>query len=100
MDTTEAPQIIEHISQSLPLTPFDVKWIPLSARFVLFGQSPKAKGVFQVYQLNEGKLEKIADFEKEFGIKSGTFKASPLSVRDVATVDYKGYVQIFDIERG
>jgi len=46
MDTTEAPQIIEHLSQSLPCTPFDVKWIPLSARFVLFGQSPKAKGVF------------------------------------------------------
>jgi hypothetical protein len=46
MDTTEAPQIIEHLHESVPLTPFDVKWIPLSARFVLFGQSPKAKGVF------------------------------------------------------
>jgi hypothetical protein len=53
-----------------------------------------------VYQLNDGKLQKLADFEKEHGIKSGTFKASPIAVRDVATVDYKGYIQIFDIERG
>jgi hypothetical protein len=52
MDTTDAPQIIEHVQQSLPLTPFDVKWIPCSARFVLLGQSPRAKGVFNVYQLN------------------------------------------------
>ncbi len=46
MDTTEAPQIIEHVAKSLTFTPFDVKWIPSSARFVLFGQSPGAKGVF------------------------------------------------------
>ena len=37
MDTTEAPQIIEHVAKSLTCTPFDVKWIPSSARFVLFG---------------------------------------------------------------
>ncbi len=100
MDSTDAPQIIEHISKSLTFTPFDVKWIPLSARFVLFGQSPRAKGVFQVYQLNEGKLDLLMDFEKEEGIKCGTFKASPLSVRDVATVDYKGKLSIYDIEKG
>jgi len=46
MDTTEAPQILEHATESLALTPFDVKWIPASARFCLFGQSPSAKGVF------------------------------------------------------
>jgi WD repeat-containing protein 92 len=37
MDTTEAPQIIEHVAKSLTFTPFDTKWIPCSARFVLFG---------------------------------------------------------------
>lgn len=40
------------------------------------------------------------DFDKEFGIKCGTFKASPISVRDVAVVDYKGKMMIFDIEYG
>jgi len=100
MDTTEAPQILEHASKSFPLTPFDVKWIPASARFVLFGQSPKARGVFQVYQLERGKLNLLHEFDKEFGIKSGTFKASPIASRDVSVVDYKGKLLIYDIEYG
>jgi len=45
-------------------------------------------------------LELLADYEKEYGIKCGTFKASPVSVRDVATVDYKGKLIIYDIEKG
>lgn len=49
MDTTDAPQILEHCSSGLAFTPFDVKWIPTSARFVLFGQSPGAKGIFNIY---------------------------------------------------
>jgi len=100
MDTTDAPQLIEHASQGLTFTPFDVKWIPSSARFCLFGQSPSAKGVFNIYQLNRGKLEKISEWQKEYGIKNATFKASPVSIRDVATVDYKGKLIIYDIERG
>lgn len=42
----------------------------------------------------------LADFEKEDGIKCGTFKSSPVSVRDVATVNYKGKLIIYDIEKG
>lgn len=57
MDTLNAPQIIEHISHSLPYTPFDVKWIPCSAKFVVVGQTPRAKGIIQIYQMNQGKLE-------------------------------------------
>lgn len=45
-------------------------------------------------------MELLADYEKEYGIKCGTFKASPVSVRDVATVDYKGKLIIYDIEKG
>ena len=100
MDTTDAPQILEHCHASLGFTPFDVKWIPSSARFVLFGQSPKARGIFQIYQIEKGKVHKVSDFDKEFGIKAGTFKASPIAMRDVATVDYKGKLCIFDIEYG
>jgi WD40 repeat protein len=64
------------------------------------GQSPRAKGVFHVYQLNQGKLELLHDWEKPDGIKSATFRASPVSIRDCATVDYKGKLVIYDIERG
>lgn len=45
-------------------------------------------------------MKLLSEWQKEFGIKSGTFKASPVSVRDVATVDYKGKLIIYDIERG
>jgi hypothetical protein len=64
------------------------------------GQSPRAKGVFHVYQLNQGKLELLHDWEKSDGIKSATFRASPVSIRDCATVDYKGKLVIYDIEKG
>ena len=39
-------------------------------------------------------------FQKEFGIKCGTFKASPVATRDVSVVDYKGKLLIYDIEDG
>ena len=48
MDTTDAPQIIEHIHKSVNYTPYDVKWVPCSARFVSMGILPNAKGVIQV----------------------------------------------------
>ena len=40
------------------------------------------------------------DFKKEFGIKCGTFKASPIATRDVSVVDFKGKLMIYDIEYG
>lgn len=81
-------------------TPFDTVWIPASARFILFGQSPRAKGVFNIYTLDQGKLVLLSEWEKPEGIKAGTFKASPISVRDVAVVDYKGKMTIYDVEVG
>lgn len=45
-------------------------------------------------------MKLISEWKKEFGIKCGTFKASPVSIRDCATVDYKGKLIIYDIERG
>jgi hypothetical protein len=41
MDTTSAPQIIEHIHQPLDFTPFDCRWIPNSAKLVAIGQVTK-----------------------------------------------------------
>jgi len=45
-------------------------------------------------------MSKVQDWEKEYGIKSATFKASPVSIRDMACVDYKGKLLIYDIETG
>ena len=42
----------------------------------------------------------LADYVKDEGIKASTFAHSSLSVRDVACVDYKGKLNIYDIESG
>ena len=54
MESTDAPQIIEMVNHSCNFTPFETRWIPSSARFVVLGQNPKATGTIQVFELNEG----------------------------------------------
>jgi WD40 repeat protein len=100
MDTTNAPQIVELFSKSITFTPFETRWIPCSARFVLLGQTPKAKGIMQIYQLKEGKMDLVKEYEKENGLKTATFGSSSISQRDIAVGDFKGFLNIYDIETG
>ncbi|KAH7462475.1 hypothetical protein KRP22_004896 [Phytophthora ramorum] len=99
MDTTDAPQLIEHVNQSVIFTPNDTKWIPGSARFVAMGIHPKATGALTVYGLNQGQLKTLAVHEKPHGIKCGTFGASALEDRHLATGDYGGVMSVWDLER-
>lgn len=64
------------------------------------GQTPSAKGAFQIFQLKKGKIEKLHDYELEYGIKQGCFGYSSLTDRDIATIDFKGNLAIYDIEKG
>jgi WD repeat-containing protein 92 len=100
MDSLNAPQIMEHVSHSLTYTPFDCKWIPCSAKFVVAGQTPRAKGILQVYQMNQGKLDLVSEINKEYGFKCCTFGASSFTNRELAVGDYEGYLSIFDLEKG
>eukprot|EP01138_Halocafeteria_seosinensis_P000828 gb/GECG01000849.1/.p1 GENE.gb/GECG01000849.1/~~gb/GECG01000849.1/.p1 ORF type:complete len:363 (+),score=43.26 gb/GECG01000849.1/:1-1089(+) len=99
IDTTEAPQIVEHLNQSLNCTPYDALWVPASPRFVTLGMKPKGTGVIQLYELAEGKAELKDEIEKSQGFKCGTFGASALEDRHLATGNYGGDVQIWDLER-
>jgi hypothetical protein len=90
MDTTDAPQIIEHINKSINFTPYDTKWVPCSARFVTMGIHPNAKGAIQVYQLNKGDLDLLEDSQKPNGVKCGTFASSSIEERHLATGDHVG----------
>ncbi|KAF1777619.1 WD40-repeat-containing domain [Phytophthora cactorum] len=90
MDTTDAPQLIEHVNHSVNFTPNDTKWIPGSARFVAMGIYPKATGALTIFGLNQGELKTHAVHEKTHGIKCGTFGASTLEDRHLATGDYGG----------
>jgi WD repeat-containing protein 92 len=98
MDTTDAPQIIEHIHQSVPFTPYDTRWIPFSARFVALGIHPNAKGALHVYQLNNGSLDLLLEGKVENGLKCGTFGASSIEDRHLATGDHKGKLAVYDLE--
>ena len=101
MDTTEAPQIIEIATKSLTYTPFDIKWIPSSCKFVLIGQTPTARGTLQIIQLDqqsEGKLKQVREHISGPGYKTCTFGASSLENRSIAVGDFGGTLTIFDVE--
>mmetsp|Transcript_14170 Transcript_14170/g.26657 ORF Transcript_14170/g.26657 Transcript_14170/m.26657 type:complete len:359 (-) Transcript_14170:2658-3734(-) len=101
MDSTEAPQIIEHTSVSLTFTPFETRWVPCSARFVLLGQTPGAKGIARVYQLDknqENKVKLLGEVIQGPGYKCATFGASSLTDRSIAVGDFGGNLEILDLE--
>ena len=98
MDTTDAPQIIEHIHKQVDFTPYDIKWVPFSARFVAMGIHANAKGAVNVYSLNNGDLELVTEARTSHGIKCGTFGAASIDERHIATGDHAGKLQVFDLE--
>jgi len=101
MDTTDAPQMIEHINSSLDFTPHDTKWVPASARFICCGVSTSGTGVLNVYELSRGKLttpQKIFDIGP-IGLRCATFGASNAQMRHVAVGDFGGSLSIVDMER-
>merc|ERR1711976_8367 len=98
MDTTNAPQIIQHHSQSLSLTPYDVKWIPGTARFCLMGQTPRMEGHLEIYQLGEEKLKSLHTYTYGKGFKCGNFGACPVGEAKIAIGEMSGDLIIYDIE--
>jgi len=85
MDTTDAPQLIEHQNKSIPFTPYDTRWIPCSSRFAAMGILPNGKGALNIYQLSKGDLVTVLEGQTESGIKCGTFAASSIEDRHLAT---------------
>jgi hypothetical protein len=55
----DKPQIITLVSKSLSYTPYDVRWIPCSARFVVLGQHARGTGALQVFELEQGKINLV-----------------------------------------
>jgi len=89
---------LEHISKSLTITTYDTKWVPSSARFVVLGSYAKATGCLQVYELDGTQVKLLKEVEKERSFKCGTFGASGLAERRLATGDFGGYLDIWDLE--
>ncbi|KAK3282590.1 dynein axonemal assembly factor 10 [Cymbomonas tetramitiformis] len=99
VDADRKPQILEHLQQSLNLTVYDTKWIPSSARFVALGSYPRHTGYLSVWGLDGQNLKKILEVEKKSSFKCGTFGASGLAERRLATGDFEGHIQVWDLEQ-
>ncbi|KAI8824388.1 WD40-repeat-containing domain protein [Fimicolochytrium jonesii] len=97
--TLEKSQIITHIQKSLPFTAYDVRWVPSSARFVVLGQHPRGTGALQVYELSGADIKLIKETEKQDAFKCGTFGASSLQSRHLATGDFGGRLSLWDLEK-
>jgi len=100
MDTTDAPQLIEHINHSVNYTPYETCWVPSSARLVVLGLKPKGNGVMEVFEMESGKFKQLSSRETPHGLKCGTFGASSLEDRHIAAGDFDGNVMLLDIETG
>jgi WD repeat-containing protein 92 len=74
------------------------RWIPSSAKFVALGSHARGTGAFQVYGLDGPQLKLIAEYERKAAVKCGTFGASGLIERRLATGDFEGRLQLWDME--
>ncbi|KAK7103868.1 dynein axonemal assembly factor 10-like [Littorina saxatilis] len=94
----EKPQIILHIQKPVTYTLFDAKWIPSSAKFVSLGNYAKGSGALQIYEVSHGDVKCILDVEKSKPFKCGTFGASSSQNRHLATGDFDGKLNIWNLE--
>lgn len=95
MENLQKPQIICHVEKSVNYTINDVKWIPSSAKFVSIGGNPNGTGVVEIYSIGSDGIEKLSEFNKKDHFKCGTFDASSLNSRHLATGDYTGRMQVW-----
>ena len=99
VDVTNKPQMVEHIHKALPLTVYETKWVPCSARFVVLGSPPRQSGMIQLYNLVKGDAQLVAELERPKSFKCGTFGHSALAERQLATGDFAGELAIWDLEK-
>ncbi|KAJ8308531.1 hypothetical protein KUTeg_013405 [Tegillarca granosa] len=94
----DKPQIILHVQKSVNYTLFDTKWIPQSAKFVALGNYARGTGAIQIYEMDHGDVKLVKEIEKSKSLKCGTFGASSLQQRYLATGDFEGKMQIWNLE--
>ncbi|XP_044265135.1 dynein axonemal assembly factor 10 [Tribolium madens] len=98
MESLQRPQIICHVQKALNYTIHDVKWIPCSAKFVSIGGKSNGAGIIETYSISGEGIEKVSEFGKKDHFKCGTFHASSLRDRHLATGDFSGRLQVWDLE--
>jgi hypothetical protein len=54
----EKPQIVLHSQKQADYTPFDIKWIPQSPRYLSIGQLPNGTGIIEIHSL-QGSIQRV-----------------------------------------
>lgn len=91
-------QISVYATHNLSLTPFDVKWIPDSAKFILLGENPNRTGKLSIFDITTQGLKNVSNLKTSSGLKCGTFGASLEGDIHLATGSFDGKLSIWDIE--
>ena len=74
------------------------RWIPGTARFVALGQYARNTGCLMLYEMDGAELKLLKEVEKPSGFKCGTFGASSIVERRLASGSFAGQLQIWDLE--
>lgn len=91
--------IVIHTEKQLDHTIFDTKWIPNTAKCIALGSKPNGNGILEIFELDSGSLNLLREYEQKSTFKCGSFGASPMSEKHLATVNFDGKLQVFDLER-
>lgn len=91
--------MVDHLTKSLNFTPFETRWLPGSAKFVLGGQTPSAKGIMQIFRMDRTELKLERELSQPEGIKCGSFGVSDYNTADFAFGDFAGNLCIMDLEK-
>lgn len=92
------PQIIPHLAKNVDFTLFDCDWIPCSARFIVVGSKLDGRGSIQVYSLGPKDLQLQSESVAPKALKCSTFGATSLQERHLATGDFGGSLNVWDLE--
>ncbi len=91
-------QIIPHLELPVEFTLFHCSWVPCSNRLVALGSKLDGRGHIAVYQMGSQKLQPLGEGTTNKALKCGTFDASAIQDRYLATGDFDGRLQLWDLE--
>lgn len=87
-------QIIEHITEPVDYSVFDVKWVPSTAKFLSIGSNSNGTGVLQVFEMNENKVDSVFKLDRPKALKCCSFGVSELGRSKVAIGDFFGGLNV------
>lgn len=95
----DRPYFLCHLEHSVDFTIFDTKWLPCSAKCIALGRQSNGEGILKMFELNDGGLDEVQEYNFKSSLKSCSFGASSIRKSHVAVVTFDGQLQVLDLER-